>query len=899
MPDDKKKNNISEADEFWSTDMILPRARMKRKPTPPSAGDAFDTVEVVSSGSPERSGERICEPDDSTAEARLRRARELLSSMEKGYYDKKARANVERDEAADVAARSVSTRGFDDDGFFDELDSFARPRASARRRSVADNADPARGRGESDIFSDERASIENTAKVSAQVGDFDTSTVDVGTTAPGGRGNVTVPPRRTLESNTEHITLGAMPLGSHGSSYRAPVIPAGEELCESYEPTDNPLICGVEILMWPSRYTFYGRFRKDAERYFGASGKSCERVPYFSFTPQYDQLSSHQLDWYLFWRGMVRRGEYPDTDFSYILLYIYEIINLPDKLLPRDGVRELCRIWAAYRQKHPKLDRYLCEWVCDYCLLHKVSLPLDIVSDFSDTLMRQSTLKEFYAGCSSDSASFAEAFYNIGLTFNWRNSKYVTDENRAAFENHMKRAFVHAFSKLEDKRDNPPSRIVSHGIELAETVTVRDAYNGALCAYDVKRRIRVRYLSCTRSIELRYAANDMAKYIENNIRALLSIKSRYRISNMDVYLKRAVDEYFEPFKRRAKQEKKRKLQPVPEYEKRYERISEELSSEAAARIDETAWDTARLLTDAFNEAPTDEMSVLDRGRIGSHGYVPRDTAHGDGRLARESARGGYAVAGTYAEARREATERTELSTDNSTGEAADKAADKSEAIDEACSGVRGSDGQTGASSEASAATDAVYSSFDAMSSERLWAHDSDRAASHASGGASETSIADPDAVTGGESNAAPATVGAPSGDSGAPCAENSGSSADAPGAMTAKSSLSAGAPSAFNIPSSAANVSSSASDLPDGDGSAILDDSELAAAGIAAVLSGDSARIAELTEQRSLLPETFAELLNEFCYDIIGDIAVEYDEENGIYSVIPDYKEELEEWLNR
>ncbi len=892
MPDDKKKNNISEADEFWSTDMILPRARMKRKPTPPSAGGVFDTVEVVSSGSPERSGERICEPDDSTAESRLRRARELLSSMEKDYYDKKARVNVERDEAADLAARSVSTRRFDEDGFFDELDSFARPRASARRRSVADNADPARGRGESDIFGGERASIEDTARVNARTDDFDTSTVDVGTTAPDGRGNVTVPPRRTLESNTEHITLGAMPLGSHGSSYRAPVIPAGEELCESYEPTDNPLICGVEILMWPSRYTFYGRFRKDAERYFGASGKSCERVPYFSFTPQYDQLSSHQLDWYLFWRGMVRRGEYPDTDFSYILLYIYEIINLPDKLLPRDGVRELCRIWAAYRQKHPKLDRYLCEWVCDYCLLHKVSLPLDIVSDFLDTLMRQSTLKEFYAGCSADSASFAGAFYSIGLTFNWRNSKYVTDENRAFFEKHMKRAFVHAFSKLEDERDTPPSRIVSHGLELAETVTVRDAYNGALCAYDVKRRIRVRYLSCTRSIELRYAANDTEKYIENNIRALLSIKSRYRISNMDVYLKRAVDEYFEPFKRRAKQEKKRKLQPVPEYEKRYERISEELSSEAAARIDETAWDTARLLTDAFDEVPTDEMSALDRGRIGSHGDVPRDTAHGDARLARESARGGDAVAGAYDEARCEATERTDSSADNSTGEAADKAADKSEAIDEACSGVRGSDVLTGTSSEASAATDAVYSSFDAMPSERLCAHDSARAASHASGGASDTSITYPDAVTVGESNASPAVVGASS-------AESTDSSADAPRAMTAKSSLSAGAPSAFDVPPNAANASSNASNLPHGGSSVILDDSELAAAGIAAVLSGDSARIAELAEQRSLLPETFAELLNEFCYDIIGDIAVEYDEENGIYSVIPDYKEELEEWLNR
>lgn len=91
----------------------------------------------------------------------------------------------------------------------------------------------------------------------------------------------------------------------------------------------------------------------------------------------------------------------------------------------------------------------------------------------------------------------------------------------------------------------------------------------------MKRRIELEYLSCSRSIELRFAVTDMIKYAENNVRSMLGIRSRFHTPNLAMPLRRAADEYFASFK---KNEKKSGLRcQRPEYEKLYEASKSELS----------------------------------------------------------------------------------------------------------------------------------------------------------------------------------------------------------------------------------------------------------------------------------------------------------------------------------
>lgn len=96
--------------------------------------------------------------------------------------------------------------------------------------------------------------------------------------------------------------------------------------------------------------------------------------PFMCYWPTYDSMTEQQRRWYFYWRGEVREGRYPDTDLSYIFVHIYELINNIGVLNAADGYEQLQRLWHSYRGRHPKLDRYLTDWIFDYVLFHKCSI---------------------------------------------------------------------------------------------------------------------------------------------------------------------------------------------------------------------------------------------------------------------------------------------------------------------------------------------------------------------------------------------------------------------------------------------------------------------------------------------------------------------------------------------
>ena len=109
------------------------------------------------------------------------------------------------------------------------------------------------------------------------------------------------------------------------------------ESTESYYP-ENSLLHKVTLKKRKSEYQLYEEFLADAIRYKDADANECEFAPYYSYVPQYNQLSRAQLDYYLWWRKCFREGTLIKIDYSYILLYIFELINLGE----RQDVR-LCR----------------------------------------------------------------------------------------------------------------------------------------------------------------------------------------------------------------------------------------------------------------------------------------------------------------------------------------------------------------------------------------------------------------------------------------------------------------------------------------------------------------------------------------------------------------------------
>lgn len=393
-----------------------------------------------------------------------------------------------------------------------------------------------------------------------------------------------------------------------------------------YSSEHNPLIKKITIKKWPARYTFYERFRADALKYYQKNPVRCSHVPFFSYTPQYSQLSAGQLEYYLYWRSLVRNGNYPAADYAYILLYIYEIINLPDVISPTEGARQLCLVWREYRKKYPKLDKIIPEWLCDYCLIGKIDPPSELYRDFIDPAAGSLFLREYYAGYDSSSPSpYASALFACGSDYNYRSSKFITPENRELFDKHIRGAFIYAFGKAE-KENRTIFAPVGRSSMMSVSIT-RDAFSGAVCAYNVKRRIELEYLSCSRSVELRFAVTDMIKYAENNVRSMLGIRSRFHTPNLAMPLRRAADEYFASFKKNMK---KADAEPRPEYEKLYEASKSELSLDYAKSLEEKSWETTSLLvSDSVDcdEANTrQELSTESRmkpaNKISNHVFPP-------------------------------------------------------------------------------------------------------------------------------------------------------------------------------------------------------------------------------------------------------------------------------------
>lgn len=364
---------------------------------------------------------------------------------------------------------------------------------------------------------------------------------------------------------------------------------------DEYTPV-SPLIGSVKIFRWKNSYNYYEEFRRDALRLYTAKGVPCAHTAFFSYVPQYVQLTDAGLQYYLYFRDCVRAGSCPrEVDYSYVLLLIYEIINLGEDADTRKGQELLCRIWEGYRDIYPRLDRYLADWICDYSLIHHLPPPVGICDR---GLADNSTLKEFYIYYGKGegiSLGYAHALIRFCSGYDYRKSKFAAGENLALYDEHLAGALSYVIERCSDD-----GHLLS-AASLAENRITRDAYSGALCASEMKRRLEISFYSFSRSHELRFLVADILKYSENRLRGYLGIKSRLGVFGLQKPLAAAVDAYFDeklPLRRQVKSSAPAESEEA--YERLYDAPSSTLSPENAAKIEEKSWGTTQLLVEAFD-----------------------------------------------------------------------------------------------------------------------------------------------------------------------------------------------------------------------------------------------------------------------------------------------------------
>ena len=370
----------------------------------------------------------------------------------------------------------------------------------------------------------------------------------------------------------------------------------------SYFP-DNAIIRQVRVYSYRGGCRYYEDFEKTMYKYIKLSVKqSAERVSFFSYMPQYSQLSREKLSFYLYWRTLCRKGEYIQADFSYILLYVFELLNFSRAKYPEKIVRQLCLLWRAYRREYPQLDRYLSDWVCDYCLIHKVDLPRDIVCGFYDVCVELSSFREFYFAEIDGSDAYVRALALGGCLYSYKKSKFYTDKTRELYDEHIPRAVERALLNTER---------ASVDVTRGEVTTLRrDAFVGALVTYGAKKTIEVDYYPLTRSGSLGQEIAKATKYAENRLRSYLGIKSRLFARDADDAMKREIDAYFDTVLGESLAHERDEYEGA-DYMAYYEAESSELDFLRAADIEKDSWHTAEMMGGSF-DVGEDYSSTYDK-----------------------------------------------------------------------------------------------------------------------------------------------------------------------------------------------------------------------------------------------------------------------------------------------
>lgn len=375
---------------------------------------------------------------------------------------------------------------------------------------------------------------------------------------------------------------------------------AASETVDEYT-ADYGLIRHVKITRWHSNYNFYEHFRKYARMCYDVKGTPSPRVEFFSYTPQYRQMTKDQLNFYFYWRSLARKKEYIPADFSYILLYVYEIINLHDIIDPTVGISELCGIWIHYRENYKPLDKYLSEWIADYCLLHRMKPPTKLLSPIMYAVLESTSFREFYM---DRDILDPETLIALSSNYIWQKSKYVSDPEK--------------YSLYSEQLPRALGYVISHSggnfsvTSMSPARVSRDAFCGSLCAQNIKRRIDVEYLSYSKSTDLRSLITNIVKYSENRLRAHLGIKSRLRVDGLEDRFKHLIDEYFSL----EYPNDKKRFPKVDEayaeqkyYDSMYGALSHGIDTEAARELEKASWSvTDRLTADETTDETIDETS---------------------------------------------------------------------------------------------------------------------------------------------------------------------------------------------------------------------------------------------------------------------------------------------------
>lgn len=372
------------------------------------------------------------------------------------------------------------------------------------------------------------------------------------------------------------------------------------EKIETYSP-NNSLLHQIILKKKISDLKYYENFKQEALKYYNTEETEGEYESFFSYVPQYDQLNEKQRKYYFYWRSCVRKGEYKDTDYSYILLYVFELLNCADESNALKHQIMLTEIWNNYGKKYPMISSKLINWICDFSLIHRLPPPENLKKEM---VFSAQSLKEYFISVpDNDYEACAETLLKYCSSYDYHTSKFYKGNNEKFFDKHIKGVLRCAVRYYSEN-----GKILSK-LSSEDSKMTKDAFAGALCTDKNRYIIEIKYCSFSCSNELRFLVGDIVKYAENKIRTKLGIKSKLTVYSITSELQEKIDRYFNENSGDISPTKALKKEAPQEYDVLYDVPVKPLSLSDALKIEESSWDTTNDLVSAFEEHTNDTESI--------------------------------------------------------------------------------------------------------------------------------------------------------------------------------------------------------------------------------------------------------------------------------------------------
>lgn len=382
-----------------------------------------------------------------------------------------------------------------------------------------------------------------------------------------------------------------------------------------YEP-QNPLIKSVKICADKADEKLFpdtNLFMRERRALLNRKATEAPHATYYSYSPRYSQMSRAQLSYYLWWRENTRNGIFMKADESYIILYAYELAATGEGEDKQAALEMLCAILKNYTEKDINVvfRMMIRDIICDFCLIHGLSAPLDQLSGVGRILTANAFLPEFFIDLSENNRMLA---MDLGLSalsmYDYRKSKFYTPETSELFKKVMNGALSamigdeNAFNAITSFTNGVYGCVTSERRPFARMINI------------VNRSIRFE-ITYYQISNIQSAVTDAMRYSENKLREHMGIKNKLHIMSINPSVKSALDRFFEenypamPVIDKRRRSAKTAEEESHDYDRFYDVPKTELSPERAIQIERESWSTTKILTEAFADENEVDTTVLN------------------------------------------------------------------------------------------------------------------------------------------------------------------------------------------------------------------------------------------------------------------------------------------------